>query len=68
MNNAAILPDGSGVRLPLGTRVPEKKHAIRGGNPYPPEMCELVLATWQNGGGANSGGNAALRTPELEQL
>jgi hypothetical protein len=49
MNNAAILPDGSGVRLPLRTQVPEKKHAMRGGNPYPPEMRELVLATWQNG-------------------
>ena len=68
MNNAAILPDGSGVRLPLGTRVPEKKHAMSWGNPYPPEMRELVLATWQNGGGANGGGDAALRTPAVEQL
>ena len=35
MNNAAILPDGSGVRFPLGTQVLEKKHAMRGGGVHP---------------------------------
>ena len=25
MNNAAIVPYGTGIRLPLGTRVPETK-------------------------------------------
>jgi hypothetical protein len=38
-----------------------------GGNPYPPEMREMVLAAWQNGGGVN-GGNAALRNPTFVQL
>jgi hypothetical protein len=68
MNNAVILPDGSGVRLPLGTRVPKNKHARKGGNPYSPKMRGQVLFMWLNGGGANGGGNAALRLPAVVQL
>lgn len=65
--NAAVLPGDNGVRLPLGVRTGPKLHASRGGNPYPDEMREQVLAMWQNGGGAN-GGYDALHTPEIQQL
>jgi hypothetical protein len=61
MNVVPFLGTG-GLRLPLGTRVTETKHAMRGGNPYPPEMREMARALWLDGG------NAALRTPTLDQL
>jgi hypothetical protein len=61
MNVLPVLGTG-GLRLPLGTRVTKTKHARRGGNPYPPEMRETVRALWLDGG------NAALRTPALDQL
>lgn len=67
MNAPAILPDNNGVRLPNGVRRPPTKHASRGGNPYPDEMRQQVLAMWQNGGGVN-GGYDALDTPQLQQL
>jgi hypothetical protein len=56
MNVVPVLGTG-GLRLPLGTRVTKTKHARRGGNPYPPEMREMVRALWLDSG------NAALRTP-----
>jgi hypothetical protein len=55
MNVVPVLGAG-GLRLPLGTRVTETKHLRKGGNPFPPEMCEMVHALWLNGG------NTALRT------
>jgi hypothetical protein len=61
MNVLPVL-SARGLRLPLGTRVTKTKHARRGGNPYPPEMRETVCALWLDGG------NAALRTPALDQL
>jgi hypothetical protein len=61
MNVVPVLGAG-GLRLPLGTRVTKTKHARREGNPYPPEMHETVCALWLDGG------NAALRTPRLDQL
>ena len=66
MNAAALLAD-NGVRPPPGTRAGETKHASRGGNPYPREMREHVIAIWQSGGGDN-GGLEALQTPALEIL
>ncbi len=61
MNVLPVLGAG-GLCLPLGMRVIKTKHARRGGNPYPPEMRETVRALWLDGG------NAALRTPALDQL
>lgn len=37
------------VRAPPGTRVASKPHASRGGNPYPQEMRDQVIAMWLNG-------------------
>lgn len=67
MNAGAILPGGDGVRLPNGTRRADRRHASRGGRPYPKEMREMVLSIWQNNGG-DHGGIEALETPENNQL
>ncbi len=50
------------VRLPLGMLVDATKHASNGGNPYPPEIGQEVIAMWQNGG------MAALQTNKLQEL
>ncbi len=61
MNVVPVLGAG-GLRLPLGTRVTKTKHARRRGNPYPPEMHETACTLWLDSG------NAALRTPTLDQV
>ena len=63
----ALNPGTHGIRLPLGTRVPDRIHARNGGNPYPKEMREMVLQVWLNSGGDN-GGLDALDTPHYNQL
>ena len=48
--NGPLLPNGFGVRLPLGTLAASKPHASRGGNHYPAEMRQQVIAMFNAGG------------------
>jgi len=41
--------NGSCVRPPSGTRVPEVKHPSRGGNPNPQEIGQIVINMCENG-------------------